>query len=337
MIAKWPFYYLGISTSEFRLCFEPSSSVEHIINAGLRASADLFSFFGCYVCFEHGIEAWHFFPRLVHRTVKGSLVLKRNGEGKIFGSLKYEGAKGSMIPSNGFFSFEEEKRKEDKIEYAVIEQFCWKDVGTNAAPFGCIQVVERAWALGLNSDILSNHSKLRWNGHEHELSLIMFGFKRQDERRIQSWEKAKELTYAYNNVTASWLCTTLLQFPPDIIAQLIRSFQGGCKIVTASWLCTQLQFPPKILAQLIRSFQYPPPAVWIKEGDLVLSTNWAGVDEDNTILTCTIARRRHTPPTKAHCGWLAVAMLRRHSAVRIAQVAFQTNNRVYARTDFVYF
>jgi hypothetical protein len=160
----------------------------------------------------------------LHRSVQGSLVLKRKDDGKLCGSVKYEGAKGSMIPSNGFFSFVEEKRKKDKIEYSVTEQFCWEDVGTNTAPVGCIQVVGHAGALGLQSDTLSYESKLRWNG-QYDLSL---DFDNDNVTRKRSREKAKELMYAYNNVTASWLCTRL-QFPPEI-AQLIRSFQDGCKI-----------------------------------------------------------------------------------------------------------
>eukprot|EP00978_Attheya_sp_CCMP212_P044353 scaffold307677_cov47-Attheya_sp.AAC.1 len=189
------------------------------------------------------------------RSMKGSLTLTENKDGELCGSVEYKEKSGTLVPSNGAFSFVEDKRNAMMIEYKVEEKFCWKDVGTNTNPEGSIKVVNRWGGLGLDRGddaSFSPHVKMRFNGRYALKGTVLFN----QEGQTTAQAKAKERMTQYEDIESSWLCN-------------------------------KLKMPTKV-ARTVRSFLYPPPMLVIEEGDLVLNTCW----DNRSNTTYTIARRR---------------------------------------------
>jgi hypothetical protein len=218
-----------------------------------------------YIGFDASLARWHQQEGLyeeeslsLSRSMQGTLTLTENKDGKLCGSVEYKEKSGTLVPSNGAFSFVEDKRNVDKIEYKVQEEFCWKDVGTNTSPEGTIKVVKRWGALGLSrgdNATFSPHVKMRFNGRYGLKGTVLFN--EAGQRKAQA--KAKELMAKYEDIESSWLCS-------------------------------KLKMPTRV-ARTVRSFLYPPPMLVIEEGDLVLNTCW----DNRSNTTYTIARRRQTP------------------------------------------
>ena len=177
----------------------------------------------------------------LHRTVKGSLSLTRE-KGVIIGSLEFaRGLKGTIVPSNGSFSFAEVgERSANRIEYRVKDQFTstFSEKGIDVGTRGVIEVIGRRVPLGLFRDDLTKFSKFKFAGGGYRI-----------QGRVRSSEAGSKL---------GWKC----------VKEWMDKYEEE---LDSSWLSRHLEFPADV-AETIRRFLYPPPILNIEEGDLTLTT-----------------------------------------------------------------
>lgn len=192
----------------------------------------------------------------LHRTVKGTLTLSFEND-HLVGSIQYdEKTKGCLVPSNGFFTFEQNDAKQDsdRIKCDVKEYFFWPGVGTNTTPRCEVSRVRQGGPLGIDDDKVIDYKVPHFYPDCH--------------RKIQ-------------------YVVTGMNYTPDGCAEAAQTYIDEYNDIPSSWISNHLSFPGPVV-KLVRSFLYPPPFLYVKEGDLVLETTW----DNRTNTTYTLARRK---------------------------------------------